>query len=114
MHNPSVLKKERVSEITLHYRRVLGGGDKAATLRAFASWLSEALAPHHRKISHQSIKNWTDKRYVPDPLLMKQIAEEAIHDWRGNFANEILAVIEGENNEKSNNPHPYLAIKTLK
>ena len=97
MRNPSIFKKERVSEITLYYRRALGGGDQTATLRAFASWLSEALAPHHRQISHQSIKNWTDKRYIPDHSLMKQIAEEAMHDWRGDFASEILAVIEGDN-----------------
>ena len=99
MRKPSILKKKRVSEITLHYRRALAGGDQTATLRSFANWLSEALVPHHRRISHQSIKNWTDKRYMPDYSLMKQIAEEAFHDWRGEFANEILAVIESDNNE---------------
>lgn len=114
MRNRSIKKKECISEITLYYRLALGGGDQAATLRAFASCLSEALAPHNRQISHQSIKNWTDKRYIPDPSLMRQIAEEAIHDWRGNFAKEILSVIEGDNKKKSNNQLPLSNTKTLK
>lgn len=94
MANHSSKVKERVSAITLHYRRLQTGSNQPATLRAFAAWLSAALAPHHRHISHQSIKNWSDKRYIPDRSLMKQIAEEALHDWRGEFAREILAAIE--------------------
>lgn len=94
MANHSSKVKERISAITLHYRRLQTGSKQPATLRAFAAWLNAALAPHHRHISHQSIKNWSDKRYIPDRSLMKQIAEEAFHDWRGEFAREILAAIE--------------------
>ena len=96
MQTPSSQTKRAVARITLHYRRLLSASRRPATLREFAAWLSEALVPHNRRISHQSVKNWSDQRYLPDRYLMLQIARGAQHDRRGDFAQDILAAIEPE------------------
>ena len=84
----------RVALITKRYRQMVSRNGEPATLRDFAAWLSDALVPLKRQISHQSIKNWSDQRYLPDRTIMKQIAQGAMHDQRGDFAQDILAAIE--------------------
>ena len=50
-----------------------------------------------RRISYQSIKNWGDGRYLPDPFAMLRLAQAARYDWRGDFAGDILAALFPEN-----------------
>lgn len=87
----------------MRYRRELGEEDRPLSLRAFAELLSEAIAPLHRSISHQSIKNWSAKIFIPDRSIMKVISEQAIHDWRGDFAREILSAIEDRKDHPGKN-----------
>ncbi len=93
MIKTTVPAKRAVAHIVLHYRQMLGTDARPAPLRHFATALSEALQPVGRAISHQSVKNWGDCRYLPDVFIMLQIANEAQHDWRGDFAIDILAAI---------------------
>ena len=85
--------KKAVAQIVKDYRNLHSDSTRPSTLRAFASALSEALAPFNRNISYQSIKNWCDRRYLPDPFIMLQIAQSARHDWRADFAKDILAAV---------------------
>ena len=96
MTSQHILLKKRVSLITERYRLQLGDGQRPAPLRYFADWLSDALLSSNRRIYHQSIKNWSDMRYLPDRSIMKQIAAAAMHDQRGDFAQDILAAIDPE------------------
>lgn len=90
------LSKARVAFITKRYQITINAGGKPISLRAFAAWLGEALRPYRRTISHQSIKNWMDQRYLPDRSLLHQIAQGAQHDERGDFAQDLLAAIDEE------------------
>ncbi|MQC26277.1 MAG: hypothetical protein DWG76_02355 [Chloroflexi bacterium] len=83
-----------VSTIVQAYLGQHGPGDQPASLRAFAALLSESLQSYERQLSHQSIKNWLDQRHLPDRFLMHQIADIALHDWRGDFALDILAALD--------------------
>ena len=96
MNKVNNLSKARVAFITKRYQSSINSGDKPASLRAFATWLSDALRPYRRTISHQSIKNWIDQRYLPDRSLLYQIAQGAMHDHRGDFAQDLLAAIDEE------------------
>lgn len=88
--------KRAISQIVREYRVLAGSSDREATLRAFAATLSEALEPTGRCISYQSIKNWGDGRYLPDAFSMLRLSQAARHDWRGDFAEDILAALHPE------------------
>jgi hypothetical protein len=75
------------------YRILAGTSEGEATLRAFANSLTEALQSVGRCISYQSIKNWGDGRYLPDSFSMLRLSQAAQYDWRGSFAEDILAAL---------------------
>lgn len=85
--------RRAVSQIVRDYRILEGTSQRAATLRAFAAALSEALGSMGRRVSYQSIKNWEDGRYLPDAFSMLRLAQAAQYDWRGDFACDILAAL---------------------
>ncbi|QYK51793.1 MAG: hypothetical protein KF701_04680 [Anaerolineales bacterium] len=85
--------KTAVALIVQQYRILAGNQRKPATLREFARALSQALQPIGRRVSYQSIKNWQDRLYLPDTLMMMRLAQVARHDWRGEFAADILAAM---------------------
>ncbi len=85
--------RKAVSQIVREYRILAGNSEAEATLRAFASSLTEALQPLGRRISYQSIKNWEDCRYLPDGFAMLRLSQTAHYDWRGSFAEDILAAL---------------------
>ncbi len=85
--------KTAVALIVQQYRLLAGNQKKPATLREFANALSEALQPLGRRVSYQSIKNWQDRLYLPDTLVMMRLAHVARQDWRGEFAADILAAM---------------------
>lgn len=85
--------KKAVAQIVSEYRQLAGQPGRPATLRAFAAALSAPLAPVERSISYQSIKNWCDRRYLPDSYVMLQLSHHARHDWRGDFAEDVLAAV---------------------
>jgi len=89
--------RRAVSQIVREYRILAGTSDTEATLRAFATSLSEALQTIGRRISYQSIKNWEDCRHLPDGFAMMRLAQAAHYDWRGSFAEDILAALYPEN-----------------
>ncbi|MCW5874118.1 MAG: hypothetical protein KIS88_05680 [Anaerolineales bacterium] len=91
--------KTAVALIVQNYRILAGTSYKPATLRDFAHALSEALQPIGRSVSYQSIKNWQDRLYLPDTLLMMRLAKVARFDWRGEFAADILAAMHPEEYE---------------
>ena len=99
MLNTAMPAKTAVAQIVDQYRQLRGSAMQPATLRQFATSLSKALEHSGRRISHQSIKNWGDRRYLPDVYVMLQIANEAQHDWRRDFALDILAAVHPENYE---------------
>jgi hypothetical protein len=86
--------KTAVAYIVDKYRQLQGSGRQPATLRYFAAALTEVLQSTGLRVSHQSIKNWGDRRYLPDLYVMLQIAQQAQHDWRRDFALDILAAVE--------------------
>ena len=86
--------KTAVAYIVDKYRQLQGSRNHPATLRYFAEALSEVLQSTGLRVSHQSIKNWGDRRYLPDLYVMLQIAHQAQHDWRRDFALDILAAVE--------------------
>ena len=85
--------KKAVAQIVREYRQLAGSPHRPATLRAFAAALSTPLASIQRSISYQSVKNWCDRRYLPDPFVMLQLSHAARSDWRGDFAEDILAAV---------------------
>ncbi|UYN90196.1 MAG: hypothetical protein KIT08_02910 [Anaerolineales bacterium] len=91
--------KTAVALIVQQYRMLAGSQRKPATLREFANALSEALLPIGRRISYQSIKNWQDRMYLPDTLMMMRLAQASKHDWRGEFAADILAAMHPQDYE---------------
>ncbi|MBX3002360.1 MAG: hypothetical protein KF828_00300 [Anaerolineales bacterium] len=91
--NTTHRNKKAVAHIVQQYRILAGTSYKPATLREFAHELSEALHSIGRSVSYQSIKNWQDRVYLPDTLLMMRLAQVAKHDWRGEFAADILAAL---------------------
>ncbi|MGH2582171.1 MAG: hypothetical protein ACRDFQ_04675 [Anaerolineales bacterium] len=88
-----------VSRIVREYRIMAGNSERRASLRSFATTLTEALRFLGRSVSHQSVKNWEDRRYLPDRYLMLRLAEAARYDWRSDFAADILAAIHPEHYE---------------
>jgi hypothetical protein len=91
--------KQAVAQIVEEYRILAGTSAKRATLREFADSLSDALENVGRRISYQSIKNWGDRRYLPDAFLMLRLSQAARYDWRGDFAADILAALHPESYE---------------
>lgn len=85
--------RRAVSQIVREYRILAGTSEAEATLRAFADTLSEALQSVGRRISYQSIKNWEDCRHLPDGFAMMRLSQAAHYDWRGSFAEDILAAL---------------------
>lgn len=88
--------KTAVAQIVREYRLLQGEDQRLAPLRAFAGALSEALRSFDGGVSYQTIKNWGDRRYLPNPFTMLQISQGAHRDWRGDFAEDILAVLHPE------------------
>lgn len=91
--------KQAVSKIVSEYRILAGTSQKRATLREFAAALSEALQSAGRSVSYQSVKNWGDRRYLPDAFSMLRLSQAAHYDWRGDFAGDILAAMDPESYE---------------
>lgn len=91
--------RRAVAQIVKDYRVLAGTSQREAPLRVFAASLSEALEPIGRRVSYQSIKNWEDRRYLPDAFSMLRLAQAARHDWRGDFAGDILAALYPESYE---------------
>jgi hypothetical protein len=87
-------KRQAVAQIVEQYRVLAGTSQKRASLRQFAETLSEALLPHGRRVSYQSVKNWQDQLYMPDAFVMLRLSQAARYDWRGDFAVDILAAID--------------------
>lgn len=85
--------KRAIAQIVNEYRRMLSDHPRPLSLRKFASDLSEVLQPQGGRISHQSVKNWQDRKYLPKPFYMLQIARHAPADWRRDFALDILAIV---------------------
>jgi hypothetical protein len=85
--------RKAVSEIVRRYRRMLQRRDKPLPLRAFASALSDVVAPFGGGISHQTVKNWEDGLHLPEGFFMMQVAHHAPEDWRRDFAQDILAAL---------------------
>jgi hypothetical protein len=85
-----------VAQIVKDYRIMAGNSERRASLRSFATTLNDALRSLGRSVSHQSVKNWEDRRYLPDRFLMMRLAEAAHFDWRSDFAADILAAIHPE------------------
>lgn len=85
--------RRAVSQIVREYRILAGNSDAEATLRAFAASLTEALQQVGRRVSFQSVKNWCDGRYLPDGFCMLRLSQAAHYDWRGSFAEDILAAL---------------------
>jgi hypothetical protein len=85
--------KQAVSQIVHEYRVLAGTSMRRATLRGFARTLSEALHSLGRGVSYQSVKNWEDRRYLPDSFVMLRLSQAARYDWRGDFAEDILAAL---------------------
>jgi len=99
MYKTTLPAKTAVAQIVYRYRQQHGPSLQPATLRQFARSLSEVLQLSGRAISHQSIKNWGDRRYLPDVYIMLQLANEASNDWRRDFALDILAAVLPESYE---------------
>lgn len=91
--------KQAVAKIVSEYRILAGTSQKRATLREFAASLSEALHGAGRRVSYQSVKNWGDRRYLPDAFCMLRLVQAAHYDWRGDFAGDILAALHPESYE---------------
>jgi hypothetical protein len=89
--------RRAVSQIVQEYRILAGNSESEATLRAFAISLTEALQIVGRRVSYQSIKNWEDGRYLPDGFSMLRLSQAAHYDWRGSFAEDILAALYPDN-----------------
>jgi hypothetical protein len=89
--------KRAIAQIVDEYRRLLDPGQqRPLPLRAFALALSEALKPMQRSVSYQTIKNWGDRRYLPDPYTLLTLSQSARNDWRADFAEDLLAIIHPE------------------
>ena len=67
----------------------------AKSLRKFAAELSQKLPDH---ISHQSIKNWEDGRYIPNYYKFGEIAR-VYDDWRRSLALEIRQALRPDHSD---------------
>ena len=85
-------EKKAISEIVAEYRKLQGEG-RMMPLRAFAEELSEVIRDIGLTISHQSIKNWQDRSHLPKTFIILQIKLNSPMDWRRDFAQDILAVL---------------------
>lgn len=89
--------KKAIAQIVDEYRRLLDPAQqRPLPLRAFAQALSDALQPMQRSVSYQTIKNWGDRRYLPDPYTLITLSQSARNDWRADFAEDLLAIIHPE------------------
>jgi hypothetical protein len=77
--------KNTVSMIVSRYRN-------GKSLREFANDLSSQIP---QPISHQTIKNWEDRIFLPEYYPILAVAMN-YDDWRRQFALEILAAIRPE------------------
>ncbi len=86
--------RRAVSQIVRAYRKLQSRKGRLVPLRVFAVGLSDVLAPFGGSISHQTVKNWQDNVYLPNTFYMMQIAMHAPWDWRRDFAQDVLAVLQ--------------------
>lgn len=86
--------KQAISAIVRAHRALQGEGKRPLSLRDFAAALSEVLSPYGGKVSHQSVKNWEDRVFLPSPFHMMQISMHAPYDWRRDFAEDVLAALQ--------------------
>ena len=89
-------EKYAVSKIVYQYRLILGEKNHPISLRKLANNLNHILNPIGGNISHQSIKNWEDRRHLPNNYWMRQLLKNADSSWCKDFAQDILAVLEPE------------------
>lgn len=80
-------KKRAVMRLVAQYRETYD-----LALRGFAEALTDVLSEYGEKISYQTIKNWGDGRYFPNPFKLLQISQESLN-WQGDFAEDMLAVL---------------------
>ncbi len=85
--------RRAVADIVYAYRCMLGQKGAPMSLRDFAEALNEVLAEFGETVSHQTIKNWEDRVHLPRAYFMTQIALMAPHDWRRDFAEDMLAAL---------------------
>ena len=90
-------EKYAVSNIVYQYRLILGEKNHPISLRKLADALNNILNPIGGNISHQSIKNWEDRKHLPNNYWMNQLLINAEASWCKDFAQDILAVLEPEN-----------------
>ena len=89
-------EKYAVSKIVYQYRLILGEKNHPISLRKLADALNNILNPIGGNISHQSIKNWEDRKHLPNNYWMRQLLKNADACWCKDFAQDILAVLEPE------------------
>lgn len=91
--DPTLPARRAVSDIVYAYRHLMGEDGAPLSLRAFAAELNHVLAEMEDSISHQTIKNWEDRVHLPRVYFMIQVGIMAPHDWRRDFAQDILAAL---------------------
>jgi hypothetical protein len=91
--DPTLPARRAVSDIVYAYRHLLGEDGAPLSLRAFAAELNYVLVEMEDSISHQTIKNWEDRVHLPRVYFMMQVEVMAPHDWRRDFAQDILAAL---------------------
>ena len=83
-----------VMEAVNRYRGLLGDNGRPLSFVRFAWELSRYCRERGMpvSISYQSVKNWSDGRFIPDYLVILQIAEiSPSGSWQNRFASDILA-----------------------
>ena len=85
--------RRAVADIVYAYRLILGEDGAPLSLRAFADELNVILGELEESISHQTIKNWEDRVHLPRVYFMIQLSMMSPHDWRRDFALDVLAAL---------------------
>lgn len=93
MVNTTLPTRRAVADIVFAYRNILGEGSYPLALRHFAAALNQLLAKHNQTISHQTVKNWEDRRHLPRTHRMIYITLDAPNDWRRDFAQDVLSAL---------------------
>jgi hypothetical protein len=84
--------RRMVADVVYAYRWLQGRDHAPASLRAFCAALNESLTQFEMGIVHQTIKNWEDRRTLPDPVVIKALLVST-RDWRRDFAQDLLAAL---------------------
>lgn len=88
--------KYAISKIVFQYRMILGDRNHPISLRKLSNELNIILNPIGGNVSHQSIKNWEDKKHLPNVYWMIQLLINAKSSWCKDFSQDILSIIQPE------------------